>query len=416
MNAPAGGRIAYPGLRAFKREEFDIFFGRENCVDQMVDILAATRFLAVLGTSGSGKSSLVKTGLLNALELGYFPGAGSNWKIADFRPRGRPIRSLAEALLGLRDGPPPQDHEIEVLAAFLRRGPKSLVEWCKDGNLPEGWNLVLIADQFEELFRYEDYGGRQDAEAFVALLIESANDHSVPVHVVITMRSEYLRQCTLIEGLPEAINRGLYLAPRMTREECRQAIVGPAGVCGFSLEPALVNRLLNDLTDFAPWEAGSGYDQGDRLGQRADQLPLMQHVLNLLWQIALERHDGTVELKLADYEAVNGLAGALNRHADEIAATIDPKHADVIDVVFRSLVTGKTAMDAIRRPTAFGKLVALADGRRESVEAVLDAFRAPGRNFVVPDTSEPLHDDTIVDISHESLIRQWRRLSQCVVD
>ncbi|MBN8996867.1 MAG: hypothetical protein J0H94_16720 [Rhizobiales bacterium] len=416
MDGAAGGRIAYPGLRAFKREEFDIFFGRENCVDQMVDILAATRFLAVLGTSGSGKSSLVKTGLLNALELGYFPGAGSNWKIADFRPRGRPIRSLAEALLGLRGGPPPQDHEIEVLAAFLRRGPKSLVEWCKDGNLPEGWNLVLIADQFEELFRYEDYSGRQDAEAFVALLIESANDHSVPVHVVITMRSEYLRQCTLIEGLPEAINRGLYLAPRMTREECRQAIEGPAGVCGFSLEPALVNRLLNDLTDFAPWESGTTYDQSDRLGQRADQLPLMQHVLNLLWQIAQERHEGPVELKLADYEAVNGLAGALNRHADEIAATIPKEHADVIDVVFRSLVTGKTAMDAIRRPTAFRDLVALANGRRESVQAVLDAFRAPGRNFIVPDTSEPLNDDTIVDISHESLIRQWRRLSQCVAD
>ena len=91
------GRIAYPGLRPFTRDEFDLFFGREDCVDQMVDTLAASRFLAVLGTSGSGKSSLVRTGLLNALELGFLASAGSDWQIADLRPRGHPIRSLAVA-------------------------------------------------------------------------------------------------------------------------------------------------------------------------------------------------------------------------------------------------------------------------------------------------------------------------------
>ena len=90
------GRVAYPGLRAFGREEFDLFFGRESCVDEMVDTLGRTCFLAVLGTSGSGKSSLVRTGLLNALELGFLASAGSTWRIAELRPRGQPIRSLAD--------------------------------------------------------------------------------------------------------------------------------------------------------------------------------------------------------------------------------------------------------------------------------------------------------------------------------
>ncbi len=414
MNDQATGRVAYPGLRPFTRDEFDLFFGRENCVDEMVDTLAATRFLAVLGTSGSGKSSLVRTGLLNALELGFLASAGSSWQIADLRPRGHPIRSLAMALLQLQGASDPDEGEVQVLSTFLRRGPRSLVEWYDAGHLPEGDNLVLLVDQFEELFRYEDYSGREEAEAFVALLIEAAREKSRPIYVVITMRSEYLGACTLLEGLPEVINRGLYLTPRMSREECRQAIVGPAEVCGFVIEDALVNKLLNDLTDFAPWEAEKGHDQRRRLGRRADQLPLMQHVLNLLWQRAGARNEKDIVLTLADYEAAGGLAGALDRHADEIAAGIDPADADVVDTVFRGLVTGKTVAEAVRRPTRFGELVELAGGRRDSVAAVVDLFRAHGVNFLTPGRAEALADDTFVDISHESLIRQWQRLSHCL--
>jgi len=406
-------RVAYPGLRAFGREEFDLFFGRESCVDEMVDTLGRTSFLAVLGTSGSGKSSLVRTGLLNALELGFLASAGSTWRIAELRPRGHPIRSLAVALLEVQGIDQPDEAEIEILSAFLRRGPRSLVEWASSGHLPPRANLMVLVDQFEELFRYQDYSGREEAEAFVGLLVTAARDPS-PIHVAITMRSEYLGACTLIEGLPEVINRGLYLTPRMTREECRQAIVGPAEVCGFRIEDRLVNKLLNDLTDFAPWEAGGGHDQQRRLGRRADQLPLMQHVLNLLWQRARARNETDIVLTLADYEAAGGLGGALDRHADEIAATVPAEHQHAIDPVFRSLVTGRTIEDAVRRPTRFGEIVALDAGAREAVAAVVDAFRAPGVNFLTPGAPDPVHDDTIIDISHESLIRQWRRLSRCL--
>src|SRR5690606_11821400 len=111
-------------------------------------------------------------------------------------------------------------------------------EWANGGHLPPRANLIVLADQFEELFRYEDYSGREEAEAFVKLLVTAARE-DVPIYVAITMRSEYLGACTLIDGLPEVINRGLYLTPRMTREECRQAIVGPADVCGFRIEDGL---------------------------------------------------------------------------------------------------------------------------------------------------------------------------------
>ncbi len=413
-----GERLPYPGLRSFTREETDLFFGREGCVDDMVDRLAKTRFLAVLGASGSGKSSLVKTGLLDALEIGLLHQAGSRWVVADFRPGDCPIQNMAEGLIKSTASDQtalPDEDEANLLRAFLARGPRSVVEWCKAGNLPDGANLLLLVDQFEELFRYGAYAEREEAEAFVALLLESVRAplEEARIYVVITMRSEFLGAAALIDGLAEAINQGLYLTPRMTRDEVREAIVGPAAVCGFSIEPALVNRLLNDLTSFAPWEEGDTGHQLERLVRRADQLPLMQHVLNRLWSVAAPRAgDGAVVLKLADYNQLGGLQGALAAHGREILDELLPEHREVAGAVFRALTAGSSLAEAVRRPTEFGELVEIAGGDEIAVREIVEAFRAPGRNFLVPARPTPLRDATLIDISHESLIRQWGEFAQ----
>jgi tetratricopeptide (TPR) repeat protein len=407
-------RLPYPGLRPFQREESDLFFGREGCVDDMVDRLAATRFLAVLGASGSGKSSLVVTGLLDALEIGLHVRAGSRWRIAHLRPGNRPAENLARVLLCSADEQRlPSDLDIELLSSYLRRGPRSVAEWCLDGNLPSGTNLLILVDQFEELFRYSNYAGREEAEAFVALLLESARAVDTAIHVTITMRSEYLGACALIPGLAERINAGLYLAPRMTREEVREAIEGPAGVCGLSIEPALLNRLLNDLSSLAPWEDDRSGDQLQRLSRRADQLPLMQHVLNRMWLRAAEAAGiKPIRLLLADYDRLGGLTGALDAHAREVFDGLDEADRPVVETVFRALISGTSLANAVRRPCRFDELVATTEGRRAAVIRVVDAFRAPNCNFLTPSAQIPLDDATIVDVSHESLIRQWSSLSE----
>lgn len=406
-----GARLPYPGLRAFSRDEADLFFGRETCVDAMVDRLAAKRFLAVLGPSGSGKSSLVRTGLFDALELGLHAKAGAQWLIIDTHPGGQPTRNLAAALI---ETSAPGDQiglDIESLASFLARGPRSLIEWCRDGHLAPHVNLLVLIDQFEELFRYKDYGEREEAQAFVALLLESSCAPDVPINIVITMRSEYIGACALLPGLAERINEGLYLTPRMTREQCRTAIEGPAKVVGLTVEPALVNRILNDMARFAPWQGEAGGDQLQNVSRLADQLPLMQHVLNKLSLSAADR-DGSKVLRLAAYEGVGGLAGALDAHAGEVLDSLSPEQKSVAAVVFRGLVSGTSLQDAVRRPCRFGDLVRYAGGDRDNVAAVVEAFRAPGCNFLRPSRPEPLNNGTVVDISHESLIRQWSALSK----
>lgn len=409
MTAP-GTRLPYPGLRAFTREESDLFFGRESCVDAMVDRLAATRFLAVLGPSGSGKSSLVRTGLLDALDLGLHPWAGSRWLVADLHPGGQPLRNLAAALLTAK-GSSSEAMDVELLSAFLGHGPRSVAEWVSAGNLPPETNLLLLVDQFEELFRYGDYAQREEAEAFVGLLLESAEAAGLAIHVVITMRSEYLGACTLIPGLAERINAGLYLTPRMSRENCREAIEGPAGVTGFKVAPALVNRLLNDLARFAPWEADQNATQLELLSRRSDQLPLMQHVLNRLWiRAASHAGRGGVELSLSDYEQTGGLSGALDAHGAEVIAALGAGRARYVEPVFRALVSGTSLALAVRRPCRLGELVEVAEGARSDVVAVVQAFRASDCNFLRTSEESLTGDDVIVDISHESLIRQWTPL------
>jgi hypothetical protein len=403
-------RLPYPGLRTFTREESDLFFGRDGCVDAMVDRLAATRFLTVLGPSGSGKSSLVRTGLLDALDLGLHPWAGSRWRVADFHPGDRPMRNLAQALLATKQGADPDASDVDLLAAFLRRGPRSIVEWAAGGNLPADWNLLILVDQFEELFRYGDYAEREEAEAFVALLIDTAAAANIGLHVVLTMRSEYLGACSLLPGLAEEVNAGLYLTPRMSREECQEAIEGPAAVIGFAVEPALVNRLLNDLACFAPWERDGNARQSDLLARRADQLPLMQHVLNRLWKCTRDRQ-GPVELKLADYEEVGGLSGALDAHGAEVLDALGKNRLADVESIFRALMSGASAALAVRRPCRLSELVDIAGGRRQDVVDVVTAFAARDVNFLrVSETTNA--DDAIVDISHESLIRQWTPLRQ----
>jgi nucleoid DNA-binding protein len=404
-------RLPYPGLRTFTREESDLFFGRDGCVDKMVDRLAATRFLAVLGPSGSGKSSLVRTGLLDALDLGLHSSAGSHWKIAEMHPGKSPLRNLAAALLRARDRSTPNPEELSMLSEFLGHGPRSVGEWAAGGNLTGDWNLLILVDQFEELFRYGDYAQREEAEAFAALLLETASVPNLKLHVVLTMRSEYLGACSLLPGLAERVNDGIYLTPRMSRDECREAIEGPARVLGFRVEPALVNRLLNDLASFAPWQLDSAVRQSDQLARRADQLPLMQHVLNRLWLGATTEAGGQMaELKLAEYEDCGGLSGAIDTHAKEVMDTLGERAA-CVEAVFRALVSGPSVALAVRRPCRMRDLVQILDSNRDDAVAVVKAFSAADCNFLKP--SDPsLDDEAIIDISHESLIRQWSLLGE----
>ena len=433
-NAIDGQGEPYPGLRAFRRDETHIFFGRESAVTDMVDRMASHRFLAVTGHSGSGKSSLVRVGLLDALERGLLVEAGSNWCVVDFAPGGQPFSRLTAALVRAvgRDF---SEQELGLIEAKLTRGPLSLVAWLDEIEFNSDSNVLLLVDQFEEIFRYRQGQAGDDIDAFVALLLASAKQRYRRMYVVITMRSDFLGDCARFTGLAEQINDGQFLTPRMSRDQCREAIEGPAGVYGGRVEPALVTRMLNDM-------AGN-----------PDQLPLMQHLLMLLWQEARKRSNDALELTLADYESLGGIGsgewdtsggvearkssflqglfgrlggsrstdaarqrnGALSDHADRVLAELSPERQRLARSLFRALTQSDgSGGRAVRRPVRLEQAVAITEAPAGELIRVIEAFRAPGRSFLTPLAPIPVTPQTIIDISHESLIRQWGNLRQWV--
>ena len=195
----------YPGLRAFEPHEWMLFFGREAHVEDLLQRLARHRFLAVIGASGSGKSSLVRAGLLPALYRGYLTGASSRWRIAVMRPGAGPFDELARALAA-PEALGPGDRQGKLCSSSC-----GLVQVVRDAGLARDESLLLVVDQFEELFRFASERREQDggAEAllFVTALLGAVEQLDVPIYVVLTMRTDFLRDCARLPGLPEALNR-----------------------------------------------------------------------------------------------------------------------------------------------------------------------------------------------------------------
>jgi WD40 repeat protein len=349
-----------------------------------------------MGASGSGKSSLVAAGLLPALLGGLSPRLGANWRIASLRPGGDPVRNLAGALVEpevLGWGGPDEARSVDRTEALLRRSSLGLCDLARrDERLQEG-RLLVVVDQFEELFRFQQAGaspGGTDNPVFVRLLIEAAAAES-NVSVILTMRSDYLGDCSQFDQLPETINQGLYLVPRLTRAQLRVAITGPVAVGGGTIAPRLVQRLLNDA------------------GADPDQLPVMQHALMRMWDLwtADEATPGPIDLE--HYDASGGLEDSLARHADEAYHDLaDDRSRRIAELAFKRLTELGSDGREGRHPATLAEIASVAGVTVEEVRGVISHFEKPGRSFVT------VSKDGVVDISHESLIRQWPRLRDWV--
>jgi len=394
----------FPGLRPFESTEDHLFFGRDGQSDELLRRLRRSRFLAVLGTSGSGKSSLVRAGMLPSLFGGLMTQAGSDWRVALFRPGHDPIGHLAaslasEEVLG-SDG---DDAALQktIIEATLRRSALGLVEATRQARMPENENLLVVVDQFEEIFRFRRMSKREgpedEAAAFIKLLLEAKRQTDVPVYIVITMRSDFLGDCAQFRDLPEAINDGQYLIPRMTRDQRREAITGPVAVGGGEISGRLVNRLLNDV------------------GDDPDHLPILQHALMRTWEHWTHDRSNGEPIDLRHYDAVGTMSDALSRHADEAFAELPNERSRALaEKIFKSLTEKGPDNREIRRPTRVSEIAAIAESSPEEVIAVIEPFRQKGRSFLMPPAGVPLTADSLIDISHESLIRGWERLRKWV--
>lgn len=376
----------FVGLRPFERDEAMLFLGRRRQTLELLDRLHRGRFVAVTGRSGCGKSSLVRAGLIPKLEAGMLVQDRDRWRIAVMTPGNRPRLALAEALAEATGG----GDAAALEQAIERGGTPALIDWMAPSTADDG-NWLLLVDQFEEIFRFRtgDDAWRDEAADFVSIVLALAGQRSLPAYVVLTMRSDFLSQCDAFPGLPEAMNASLYLVPRLERGEQREAIEGPIRLFGRSASRRLVDRLLNDL-DGQP-----------------DQLPVLQHALMCMWR-GLDGEAGR-PIDIADYEAVGGIRDALSRHAEAALEGLDENGRRTTEVVFRALTDTDAQNRRVRRPARVSELAGAAGVDRAEVIGIVERFRSGGRSFLR--LSGETTGDPTVDISHESLIRRWDRLS-----
>ncbi len=381
----------FPGLRAFATGEADRFFGRRRQIAELTARLEQVGFVAVAGSSGCGKSSLVLAGLLNELTERAAKGSETVWRPVIMRPGNQPLSNLAQQLsVAISEG---ERSRAGALYGQLRLGGLGLVEAVRLAKLDTHSRVLVVVDQFEEIFRFRRMSDADEASAFVKLLLHAANDEDSPVSVVITLRSDTLGYCDDFRDLPETVSRGQYLVPKLTREQRKEAIVGPVKLRGFDIASRLVQRLLNDVSD------------------DFDDLPVMQHALSRTWTEWADTCQGSRPIDLHDYEAIGTSKDALSRHADEAFGSL-PTLAPVIEKVFRALTECLPDGTEIRRAVPFNLLCHVVGIDRQYVEEVVDRFRRPDTAFLRPGQDTAIASNPVIDISHESLIRQWPRLRE----
>jgi serine/threonine protein kinase/WD40 repeat protein len=379
VTVPAGEiRNPYKGLRAFLEADAADFFGREAVTKRLLrrleDDQPGSRFLAVVGPSGSGKSSVVRAGLVPALRRGSLPGS-ERWYVIDMLPGAHPLRELESALLGLAVAPPPS------LLEELEGDTRGLLR-AVDRILPDpDAELLIVLDQLEEVFTLVE----DEDERFHILesLRAATTGAGSRVRIVATLRADFFDQPLSVRGFGDLLAEHTEAITPMSAEELERAIVAPAERTGLSVEPRLLAAMIADVVD------------------RPGALPLLQFTLT---ELAERREDGV--LTLVGYRRIGGVSGALARRAEQLFEAMNEGARDACRQVFLRLVTLGEGSEDTRRRVRRSELQPLADVR--TLDGVLDAF---GRHRLLSFDRDPASREPTVEIAHEALLGAWDRLS-----
>ncbi len=376
----------YKGLAAFQEGDADDFFGRDVLVDQLVARLSPSgassrdfetpgkgRFLALVGPSGSGKSSAVKAGLIPALRSGAVPGS-EKWFVAEMVPGSHPFDELETALWSVAVDPPPglvepMQRDVRGLLRTLRR------------ILPNesGAQLLLVIDQFEELFTLAADAAQRDF--FLESLLAALTAPRSPLRVVITLRADFYDRPLQQQALGRLLKESTEIVLPLSAEELTWAVREPARRVGVALESGLAEAIVADVID------------------QPGGLPLMQYALTELF----ERRRGKMMTQAA-YVEIGGVPGAPSSRAEDLIAELDPGSQDAARQLFLRLVTLGEGVEDTRRRVLRPALETIDEAR---MPAVIDAF---GAARLLTFDRDPLTRAPTVEVAHEALLHAWGRL------
>ncbi len=365
----AEDRNPYKGLRAFGEADAADFSGRDRLVDQMLDVLGAeSRTLTVVGPSGSGKSSAVRAGLLPAIRAGRLPGSES-WFVATMIPGSHPFEELDEALTGLAV------ESTSDLHSILTSGERGVARGTRRA-LPEEGQLLLVIDQFEELFTMTN---EDERTRFLAGLTTALTEERPRIRVVFTLRADFYDRPLRYESVGRLVRDSTVAVLPLAADELDRAITEPAHKVGLEFEPGLVSELVADVAD------------------QPGALPMLQYTLTELY----DRRVSGLILRSA-YHDLGGVSGALAKAADDLWQAADHDEQAAIRVMFGQLVSlGDGTEDTRRR--VLQSTVATSDAAQRAVDRFTNAR-------LLTSDRDPTTREPTLEVAHEALIREWPRL------
>lgn len=391
----------FPGLRPFFSDESEWFFGRDNEIEDVYGKLLSNRFITLIGSAGCGKSSLINCGIL-PLVRHHDINEPSEWKIISFRPGNDPIGNLALAIASELSVSGQSQTDWREIQSELFDNPEGIGAAIRKYINSSEEKVLLVIDQFEDLFRLAARGKKEIVAAsvakFVGLMVEVINQPDENIFTIISMRSDFIGDCSRYHGLTQLINNSNYLIPDLDSGNYRKAIEGPVINTGAKIDPLLVTTILVDI------------------GGRPDQLPVLQHVMNRTWDHWLEMNEPGRPVDVTDYESVGKLGSAMSLQAEGAFRELSGRGKKICELMFKAITEKSSDNRGLRNPTNVNAIKYVAGCSDEELYEVIDKFRSGSRSFITPLQNIPLADDTVIDLSQEVLIRVWDRLRDWVDD
>jgi WD40 repeat protein len=375
----------YKGLEAFEEADSANFFGREALIDHLLtrlrDQQPGEHFLAIIGPSGSGKSSVVKAGIIPRMRHGTLPGS-SNWFVVEMEPGLHPLEELETTLLRIAVNPPPS------LLAQLKEDTRGLLRAARRCLPDDRSELFLFIDQFEQVFTQAR--DKDEVAHFLDSIVTAVTDESSRVRVIITLRADFYDRPLLYPAFGDLVRRFTEVVLPMTPDELERAIVGPSQRVGVMLEPGLANRIVAEVH------------------QQPGALPLLQYALTELF----ERREGRL-LTTRAYEAIGGALVALARRADEVFRDLSLTHQELARQMFlRMVALGEGGMEDTRRRVPQSEMLSIS-GDSAAMNAVIDAF---DHSRLLTFDRDPISRERTIEVAHEALIREWARLQNWLAE
>ena len=383
----------FKGLQSFQQTDADFFFGRETLIDKALNRLQTTRFLGVVGASGSGKSSLVRAGIIPKLRKGALDGS-EKWLMAIFKPGNKPIESLAKRILPVIPEEHQETYNLNTLMATFRQ-PERVIDLMEQiwADRTEQTRILIVIDQFEEVFTR---ASESERVPFLKTMLVAATSPKSRAKIIITMRADFFGNLSRYPELAELFEqRNLLIVTEMTTANLLRVIEGPAKAVGLQYEHGLVDRILEDVQS----EPGS--------------LPLLQYALSQLY----EQRDG-VNLTNAAYDAIGGVQQALARHAENIFSELPPLQQDLTRRILLRLVEVNDVGEATRRRVPRDELQ-FRDVPDGDVDRIVDLLTSAESRLLIASreitsSEQEIEPVTWLEVSHEALIREWERFKTWV--